>query len=485
MQFEKNLAIGDVVPKQRLDQMQKIAKLHAPVDAAESALASVEEASYQVKSQVLIGDNITDGNEVAEIEKVLKEARKNAIKAKAKYAIALGKQKFTPITSMVESPVNFNRSELKTLPLSSPSGNISVRSFSLEENDENAVSHLGQIREFITAELKGLSHSISSEAVISAQQQATDTLALHTIENTTVIVCKANLRNALLFMPLHLDPDKTVRAWNATYPDSVINTNDMSDLEEALGDKDKRMMYLVSGQKHGALFIGLIHELKEQKTLTTQDVQNKAQSAQAQLEWGAFIASASGGIGVDSQTAESIKSLASKDRMRAICNITTRGYLPKIVSTKVNSVVKSFAEDISPARDMELLLQAQNSVGENKNSLSESAQIARTGQALSALQTQRVESAISAVSELDVKENSVIGVTSVMSAFENFVETVMSSDADNVGFPSEQMLKPITKEDVCRIWLKHYYPNKYNRAGSLDDSGPEESEEDHEELVEE
>jgi hypothetical protein len=56
-----------------------------------------------------------------------------------------------------------------------------------------------------------------------------------------------------------------------------------------------------------------------------------------------------------------------------------------------------------------------------------------------------------------------------MTAMEDYVNKCVSG-GDNIGVPVNYYLKPISQSEIARAWLAKYYPNKYNKAGSADDS---------------
>ena len=76
---------------------------------------------------------------------------------------------------------------------------------------------------------------------------------------------------------------------------------------------------------------------------------------------------------------------------------------------------------------------------------------------------------MSGLSQIDEQANNIIDINSMMTAMDDYIKKCIQG-GDNVGVPINYFLKPITAGMIARAWLAKYFPNKYNQAGSVDDS---------------
>jgi hypothetical protein len=128
--------------------------------------------------------------------------------------------------------------------------------------------------------------------------------------------------------------------------------------------------------------------------------------------------------------------------------------------------VKSFA-DIDPAKTMEKLAALQNNTVGASNTIASAALSAKVGAQANSIEDHKVQSVLSGLAKIDNDNNKMIDVVSLMDAMENYIEKCLKGD---MGVPINFYTKQITKSQLAQMWLAKYYPNRYNRAGSGDDS---------------
>ena len=79
-----------------------------------------------------------------------------------------------------------------------------------------------------------------------------------------------------------------------------------------------------------------------------------------------------------------------------------------------------------------------------------------------ALKTATIESVMTSLSALDDGKNSMLDITSMVVAFEDYVKSASEATPENsIGVPINFFLKPITRTQLTEMWVSKYYPNKY------------------------
>jgi hypothetical protein len=130
--------------------------------------------------------------------------------------------------------------------------------------------------------------------------------------------------------------------------------------------------------------------------------------------------------------------------------------------------VKELA-NFDPKSEMDSLATLAGATASDNDSVANSANAARTGQQMITLKSATIKSALSGLNDIDDGNNKMIDVNSMMDAMDDYINRSVSG-GDNIGVPVNYYLKPVTQSMIARAWLAKYYPNKYNKAGSADDS---------------
>jgi len=171
---------------------------------------------------------------------------------------------------------------------------------------------------------------------------------------------------------------------------------------------------------------------------------------------------------VSTSFSDSAKNLLSTQNVTSHCSLITMGIIPSIKSNNVKMAVDGFSK-FSPDETMKSLSKLQGATASENNSMSKSAENARTGQQMLSMQNSKIEGTLSGVSKIDGSENKIIDTNSVMTALDDYIQKCIEG-GENLGVPINYYLKPITQSEIARMWMATYYPNKYNKAGAADDS---------------
>lgn len=393
-------------------------------------------------------------------------------KMTAETAIQPLRAKIAAVSSEVESPIDYSKSILQAMPISSDSMELNVQYFSLDENVESSNTHASNIGGFVSAQVRYLGDQFATQASASAQNQVNNQLSKHSIAGTLVIVITATHKNAQIFSPLVLDMRKSVEAWNTLFSDELIDENDpkaIYDIQNTPPVKDAKHIGLLSGATYGSSFVGMVHILNQSNTQSYQAMSSIAESMQASFDIGGWFAHVSGGFGVASSFSNSVKSLLSTTNIQSHCSVHCMGIIPSIKSNEIRFGVKGF-KDSDPGQEMQKLATLQGSTVDSQKTIAASADAARLGQQMVTLENAKITATLSSLSDVDQQVNKVLDINSLMVAMDDYINRCVSG-GNNLGVPINYYVKKITKQDIARLWIEKYYPHAFDPVKTEQDGG--------------
>ncbi|MCE3227020.1 MAG: hypothetical protein K0S32_1571 [Bacteroidetes bacterium] len=476
--YDPSLVLGNIVPQAKLDNIVKIGALQAPSDAAQTNLNSLItlKRSIDMTIQEMIDMGIDVSDLIGESQDIGTQIQKAAIDyGKAKIASEKAIQPLRALVSEVseeiESPIDYNKSMIKEMPISADSLQMNVQYFSYDENAQSSESHATTVSSFVSESLSVFGEGQSGQASASAQSQVNSQVSRHSISGTLVICITCTHKNAQVFAPFIMDVDKAVRAWNAIFPDNMIKTNDpmsIAKIEATADTKADKSFNILSGATYGSSFVGMVHILNTTDSSSSQSMETVASSMQETFDIGGWFASGTGSFGVAASFSDSAKNLLSVQNVQSHCSLVTMGIIPSIKSNQVKMGVQGFS-DFDPAKQMQELSTLQGATASENNSIASAAGAAKTGQQMMTLKNGTITSALSGLATIDDGANNIIDTNSMMTAMDDYIQKCIAGGS-NLGVPVNYYLKPITQSMIARAWLAKYYPNKFNQAGSADDS---------------
>jgi hypothetical protein len=478
--YDPSLVLGNLVDPVTMDRLNQIAALQAPIDAAQDTMNSfitmkrsidmtIEELQNMgidttdvAKKSVDIGTNITQSAIAYATTRIAQELAMQPLRGKA-----------VAVHESIESPIDYNRTMLKQIALSSDSLKMDAQFFNFETNEQDSKDVISSIKGYITGATSLLGADRSFDLGAAAAKQVNQQVEEHDISGTLVLTCTCTHKMATVLAPLIFDVDKAIRVWNAMYPgqqDRIrLDADAMVQIvaeEDALVGPSQKSVSIISGCTYGSSFVGMVHILRKTNTTTSQDDDSQTLSIQAQAKWGTEIMGAAGGFGIDESSAEDLKDLTSRTSMTAHVTILTEGVVPSIVSTTVGDAVKTFA-NFSPDEMTKQLATLANATETDHTNAETSSQAARTGQSMVSLKGATVTSVLMGLKPIDAQKNKVIDTNSMMTAFEKYVQDLKAGVLS--GVPINFWLKPITKYQLAMMWVNKYFPGKF-RGYSGDDS---------------
>ena len=192
--YDPSLVLTNVVTEAALDNVTHISEAQAPVDAAQdhlNALLATRRSLDMTKtelSNLAIATADVDTAVTALNTEIVTVARDYVTtKISAERTIQGFRAQIRSVHQDVESPVDYVKTQIKTMPLAADSMNMDVQYFSLDENDQTAITFSSQISAFVSNSASFLGDSISNSLAGSASRQASQQAKDHKIVGTLVL----------------------------------------------------------------------------------------------------------------------------------------------------------------------------------------------------------------------------------------------------------------------------------------------------------
>lgn len=471
--YDPSIVLGNIIAPEKLDQLTRISQIQAPIDAAENNLNTLISLKRSIDTTIRELANM--GVDTGELSQKSSELNSEISKAAAEYAKTKlsGKTEIQKIQSEAvisaswESPIDYNRTEIKKMPLSADSMNMNVQYFSFDRNSQKSSTQIQSIGDFISSEFKFLGDEFSDQASKAAQSQANSQYSRHDISGTLVIAVSCTHKDAALLAPCVIDIDKAIRVWNQMYSGNMLKVDEPMNIINAAkitNDPNKNALTIVSGATYGSSFVGMVHILNTQKTTSSEEMRSKVQSIQAQIKTRAWFADVQGGFGLSDQFSQDIKNLLSAQEISSHCTLTTHGSIPSIKSNQVKMAVKEFSS-FDGKSAMNDLASLQNAVASDKDSIDNSAEKARLGQEMITLKNSQIKGVLSGLNEIDDGNNQIIDINSMMIALDDYIEKAIGGE---IGMPINYYLKPITKSQLAQMWVDKYFPDKFLKVNTAE-----------------
>lgn len=478
--YDPALVLGNIVTDEFFNALDQIAKAQSPMDGAQDSMNDLitlrrsMDMTVEELVQLGLGDEAMKPlrDEITKLNKQIGDAAGDYITSctTGLATVQTAKKGLRAIHHGPESPIDYNRTQTKKMPLSADSMRMNVQYFSYDSNTQSSDSHAATVAGFVAESTSFLGDSYSMQAAASAARQTSSQTSSHNLDGTLVIAVTCTHKDAVLLAPFILDPDKAARVWNQLHPDDAIKTGDPSGISIDAGKDDgatpKNDMKVISGATYGSSFVGMVHVLKQENTSASQAMESVAASMQAQFAVSCWFADESGGFGADSSMSDDIKNLLSTQSISSHVSLVTMGVIPSIKSNTVQIGVKQFA-DFDPAKMMEKLATLANATSGDKKSVALAASAARTGGQMVALEGATIQNVMSSLADIDDGQNKMLDINSLMTALDDYVDKAIAGD---IGVPVNYYVKAITKIDIEQAWVGKYFPDQHFITISVDDS---------------
>lgn len=326
--YDPTLAIGQLVSESTMQRMHEISAIQAPADAAEDTLNSLRTIARSI--DLTIQELRDMGIEAPDLVKQREELEAQARSAAAEYARVRAASQdrlqglAAPAPEHRESPVDYGRSHLQQMPLTSDSLQFNVQYFPYDKDEQQ----MAAVASFVADHVNAFGDEVKRQASAAVVSGIANQSAPGDIAGTFIIGVSCMHKNAALLAPLVLDIDKAIRIWNQTYPDDAIETDQPQDLVEIAaksGTDAEKSLHLVSGATHGSFFIGMVHVLASSANRDSRAMHSLAADLQRPFETGGWFAHVAGDPGADlSYTSYARECLQSREVDSRSTRIATR-----------------------------------------------------------------------------------------------------------------------------------------------------------------
>lgn len=482
--YDPSLVLGNIADPAKIDALEKIAELQKPVDDTQRELDSLIQSkrSLDMTLQEMLNMNVEQdqldelAKEIDQIKKSMSQAAidlaKKTISAQKSIKEQRDKAGQTQISQSVESPIDYNKSAIKKMPLSSDSMVLDAQYFRFESNKQSQEAHSSAVASYVSSQVSSfLSPTYGVKAGASAKHAMESQHSRHSVEGTLVITANCNHKMADVFAPFVLDPEKAINAWNVYVPGKKIDTADAKSMQAAITgkDADKAQMYLLSGATYGSSFVGMVHILKAEASQSSQSASSLAASLETSISENLFLSNMSGKFGLDSSFANSVKSLLSTSNLQSHASVITMGLIPTIKSNAIATTVQNLKPD--PKEVMSQLAAIQGASDSDVNTMNASAEKAKAGESFMQLNNSYVNNVVSSLGSYDNDNNKVIDTNSMMTAFDDYVQKAIAGEC---GVPIDYFLKGLNARQLAEAWLKKFEPGRFygESAGDDTETGP-------------
>lgn len=482
--YDPSLVLGNLIHESDIKQLQAIQTAEEPSNAAQNRLNDSIQTKHKLDMtlQEMIEMNVS-GDDLDEFKESIDEVGKSISKNAADYGKAVLKaQKDVAslngdggnikITEMPESPIDWNKSALKQLGLSSDTMIVDAQYFRNEDERDGSGAHASTVAAAASTTISSIwGPKFTTSAAGSVKKTVLNQTSQHSIEGTLVITATATHKQTDLFAPFVMDPEKAVYAWNWMFPSDQIQTTRPETLVAAIEninangtDDQKKFLSLLSGQTIGSSFVGMVHILRTERTDSTQRSNSHASKFASEFEWGGFFASGKGSFGVDSEFSDNIKNMLSTNDITSHCSLITMGIIPTLKSNELKTSISQLKPDATEV--MGQLSAIQGATDSDINSVSSEASKAKVGQQFMELNNSYIKEVVSNVTQSDKESNKIIDVNSLMTAFDDYVQ---KAEEGKSGVPINFFVRHIDKPMIAKAWLKKFSPQDNWQLSSGDD----------------
>lgn len=473
--YDPTLVMGNLVDPKDIDNLKVISAAERPVDVAQDTLNDTIRAKQQLQmtytelanlglsqAQLTALDtqmtalNTTLGLNAGDYAKAVLDSQT---------AIAAGKKNIATLSEQPESPVDWNKTEIKKIELSSNTMNMDVQYIRNEDEDDGSNAHADNVAASVSA---AVSCVFGFKAAASVATNVTNTTlattSAHNIVGTLVITAACTHKMATELAPFILDPEKAIDAWNQTYPSDII-PSDPTAMAALINVDTKNKLHILSGKTIGSSFVGLVHFEQHESTNSTQNSNASTKAANASFEYGGWFADYEGKFGITKDVSDNVKKMFSTTNVTSHCSLITMGIIPSIKSNLIKTTVNTLKPDAKEV--MGQLAAIQGATDSTVKTIGSSASDAKVGSQYIELNNSYISNVVSNLGVIENNNNQVIDTNSLMTAFDDYVQQATKGED---GVPINFFIREITKSAIAKAWMKKFNPRANWQFSSGDDS---------------
>jgi len=487
--YDPTLVLGSVVNYLKVKYIQKIAEIQKPQLLAQKRLDDmmISHNKLQMVNDQMINMEVSteDMVEFRKETKKMKRAMARASLAFAKATINLqqslleidakvGKTIFFD-TRSTNSPIDHEKSVLKKSPVAPESMSMDVQYFRNETNSQGVSTLPSKLSRFISSKYAAWSsapvaHKLSKKTFNMTLAQAQN----HSLQGTLVICANFTHKQADIYDPLVLDPEKALSSWNDMFPKDRLKKTKKAivDVTTKPTTQNERALYVVSGLTKGSSFVGLVHVLNDYSDQTNSSMkQKRSKMLSNQLE---KEQKAGNDFGTQSKVAKRAMNLLSTSTILSHCSLITEGMIPVVETSSVTTDVKTLKSDPEDImKQLAAIMKANDSVDSDESKTTEAKEQtkAKMSAHLTKLNSEHIKNVVAALGERYQNENKLFDIDNLMTAFTDFVAKAKEGEG---GIPLQFYFKVFTKSDIANVYGEKFYPEEEEKEA---ESGVEEGKE--------
>jgi len=473
--YDPTLVLGNLVDPADIENLKVISSAERPVDVAQDTLNDTIRAKQKLQMTYtelanlgLSQEQLTSlDTQITALNDTLAKNAGDYAKAvlDSQKAIADGKTKIATLSEQPESPVDWNKTEIKKIELSSNTMNMDVQYIRNEDEDDGSNAHADNVAASVSA---AVSSVFGFKAAASVATNVANTTLLtttaHNIIGTLVITAACTHKMATELAPFILDPEKAIDAWNQTYPSDII-PSDPTAMAELINVDNKNKLHILSGKTIGSSFVGLVHFEQHENTDSTQNSNASTKAANASFEYGGWFADYEGKFGITKDVSDNVKKMFSTTNVTSHCSLITMGLIPSIKSNLIKTTVNTLKPDAKEV--MSQLSAIQGATDSTVKTIGSSASDAKVGSQYIELNNSYITNVVSNLGVIENDNNQVIDTNSLMTAFDDYVQQATKGED---GVPINFFIRVITKSAIIKAWMKKFNPRANWQFSSGDDS---------------
>ena len=473
--YDPTLVLGNLVDPADIENLKVISSAERPVDVAQDTLNDTIRAKQKLQMTYtelanlgLSQEQLTSlDTQITALNDTLAKNAGDYAKAvlDSQKAIADGKTKIATLSEQPESPVDWNKTEIKKIELSSNTMNMDVQYIRNEDEDDGSNAHADNVAASVSA---AVSSVFGFKAAASVATNVANTTLLtttaHNIIGTLVITAACTHKMATELAPFILDPEKAIDAWNQTYPSDII-PSDPTAMAALINVDNKNKLHILSGKTIGSSFVGLVHFEQHENTDSSQNSSASTKAANASFEYGGWFADYEGKFGITKDVSDNVKKMFSTTNVTSHCSLITMGLIPSIKSNLIKTTVNTLKPDAKEV--MSQLSAIQGATDSTVKTIGSSASDAKVGSQYIELNNSYISNVVSNLGVIENDNNQVIDTNSLMTAFDDYVQQATKGED---GVPINFFIRVITKSAIIKAWMKKFNPRANWQFSSGDDS---------------
>ena len=473
--YDPTLVLGNLVDPTDIDNLKVISAAERPVDIAQDTLNDTIRAKQKLQMTYTELANLG----LSQTQLTALDTQMNALNdtlaknagdyAKAvldsQTAIAAGKTKIATLSEQPESPVDWNKTEIKKIELSSNTMNMDVQYIRNEDEDDGSNAHADNVAASVSSAVSCVFGFKAAASVATNVANTTlATTSAHNIVGTLVITAACTHKMATELAPFILDPEKAIDAWNQTYPSDII-PSDPTAMAALINVENKNKLHILSGKTIGSSFVGLVHFEQHENTNSTQNSNASTKAANASFEYGGWFADYEGKFGITKDVSDNVKKMFSTTNVTSHCSLITMGLIPSIKSNLIKTTVNTLKPDAKEV--MSQLSAIQGATDSTVKTIGSSASDAKVGSQYIELNNSYITNVVSNLGVIENDNNKVIDTNSLMTAFDDYVQQATKGED---GVPINFFIREITKSAIVKAWMKKFNPRANWQFSSGDDN---------------